>query len=74
MKDMTKEQEMKFVFFLLSGIILVTFSIATLIEGILAQTRGFSLVATTFYFISMFSVGTTIWTYWKAKKTLGTFY
>jgi len=72
MKDGTKQQEAKLVFFLFSGIILITFSIATFVQGILAQTSGYSLVGTTFYFISMISVGATIWTYIKAKKTLGT--
>ncbi|MFH1895476.1 MAG: hypothetical protein ABIJ74_02760 [archaeon] len=74
MKNETRQQEMKIVFFLLSGIILVTFSIATFVEGILAQTSGYSLVATTFYFVSMLSIGATIWIYLKGKHALGTLY
>ncbi len=74
MKSEATTQSLKLTFFLLSGVLLITFSIVTFIEGIMAQTSGYSLVATVFYFVSMCSVGATIWTYWKAKKTLGTMY
>ena len=74
MKREVLQQGFKVAFFLLSMAILLTFALSTLIEGILAQTSGYTLVATTFYFISMVSIGATVWTYWQAKKTLGTIY
>ncbi len=70
----TKNQELKAVFFILSGIILITFAITTFIEGILSQIQGYSLVSLVFYFVSMCSVGATFWTYSKGKNILKTIY
>ncbi len=72
-KDELK-QGLKAAFFILSGAILISFGLVTLIEGILAQTRAYSLTALVFYFISMCSFGATIWTYVEAKRTLSTLY
>ena len=66
------EQGLRIAFYLGSGAILLTFFIVTLIEGILAQTSGYALSATVFYFIAMISLGASYWTYYKAKKMLRT--
>jgi len=74
MKGEVIQQGFKVAFFLLSMAILLTFALSTLIEGIKAQIPGYTESAIVFYFISMISIGATIWTYWQAKKTLGTIY
>jgi len=66
------EQGFKVAFYLGSGAILLTFFIVTFVEGLLAQTSGYALSATVFYFIAMCALGATYWTYDKSKKVLRT--
>lgn len=66
------EQGFKVAFYLISGAILLTFFIVTLVEGLLTQIANFELSATVFYFIAMCSLGAAFWTYANAKKVLRT--
>lgn len=70
--DSVLQQGIKVAFFLLSGALLVSFSIVTFIEGILSQIAGYEFSAVVFYFVSMCALGATFWTYSKAKKVLST--
>ena len=65
-------QGLKIAFYLVSGAILSTFFIVTLVAGLLAQISGYELSATSFYFIAMCSLGAALWTYTKARKVLRT--
>jgi len=74
MKKEELSQGLKAAFFILSGALLVSFGLVTLIEGIMIQLARDSLTSLVFYFISMCSFGATIWTYFEAKRTLSTLY
>ena len=64
------QQGIKIAFFAGSGAILLTFFIVTFVEGIMAQTAGYAMSATVFYFIAMCALGAALWTYSQAKKML----
>jgi hypothetical protein len=69
------KQIFKASFFILSVAILTAFSIVTLIEGMLTQVVLFdSLTSLVYYFVSMCAIGSAMWTYFKARKTLSTIY